>query len=129
MISSGDEKMSVLSIDCPVCERAIEISEREMRLAAQHKRSTGNKLLVSCPKCCRVLEMTGIQPENVQEWIVNLDDIICVPFLDDTYVKLPAGYQLIMGLKMYRPGGGGKLLRKREYMFQYGMDPECRLKR
>jgi hypothetical protein len=121
--------MSGLAIDCPICERAIEILEREMKLAVQHKRSTGDKPLVSCPKCCRVMELTGPLPENVQEWLVNLDDIICVPFLDDTYVKLPAGYQLIQGLKMYRPGGGGKLLRRRDYMYQYGMDPECRLKK
>ncbi len=122
-----------IKIDCPVCEEEVEISARDIRLAIQHKNKTGGKALVSCPECCRVLVLPEGVPESgdaLEEWVTkeaeNPEDCCgCVPVLDENVVKTPTGGYKDLNVWYYRPGGGGNALRKREYMLEYGINPEC----
>jgi hypothetical protein len=122
--------MPAIQLICPVCERDIEIPERDLQLAFKHKAESGDRAMASCPKCCRALEINGGGlPGNIDSWLPDIDDMFCFPFLEDTVARNPAGYEVEGGIIYYRPGGGGSLLPKREYMFKYGIDPECSLKR
>ena len=117
---------------CPVCEQDIEIKAQDLKLAIRHKAETGNKVLVHCPECCRSLKMPDDMPKDdlaLNEWIGNVGDDFgeCVPMLDDTQAKTPNGYIGDLGVKLYRPGSGGKPLAKYPYMFRYGINPECYL--
>jgi hypothetical protein len=109
---------------CPYEEIDITISERNIELAKMHRGTSGKKLLVACPECCRTLEIT---PNNIDEWSPDLRNVSCVPLLQSEEVRIPNGYMKVGGLILYRPGGGDQLLRKREYMYLYGMDPQCYL--
>jgi hypothetical protein len=124
--------MADLKIICPVCEEDIIISPREIKLAVRHKGSTGGKALVSCPMCSRVLVLLGDAPVEdaaLEAWIPNVDDTMCVPMLSDAAIRIPAGEGDELGAKVYRPGGGGPALPKRQYMARYGIDPERALKK
>lgn len=119
--------MAEISTICPVCEADITISDREVRLASQHRGETGGKVLVSCPECCRVLALPDPIPTGSAEleaWITSVEDCCCVPLLNDDLVRIPAGQENNLGKKVYRPGGGGPTLMKRAYMARYGIDPE-----
>jgi hypothetical protein len=112
---------------CPVCEKDIIITGREVMLAVRHKTSAGGQALVGCPVCFRALVLPSDVPEDdiaLEEWLGDIDDIQCVPLLNDEDVKLPAGKFNNLGKVVYRPGGGGPALMKRPYMFKYGIDPE-----
>lgn len=119
-----------IKIDCPVCENPIAIKARDIKLAVQHKKDTGGMVLVSCPECCRVLRIASEIPDDITEWIVeaaeNPEDCCpCVPMLDSTQERIPSGSYADLGVTFYRPGGGGKPMKKRAYMATYGINPEC----
>ena len=122
--------MTEITTVCFVCEEDITITERDIKLAIQHKKDTGGKVLVSCPNCCRVLVMPEDMPEegaDLAQWITNVDDVMCVPMLEEDYIRIPAGKTTILGKTTYMPGGGSGGLMKRPYMFKYGINPECAL--
>jgi hypothetical protein len=125
----GENQMDEIATICPVCEEDITISEREIRLAIQHKQDTGGNVLVSCPNCCRVLVMPVNMPEGaeLEQWITNVEDVVCVPILNDDYIRLPTGKTVLLGKTTYMSGGGDAALMKRPYMFRYGINPECAL--
>lgn len=112
---------------CPVCEEDITIAEREIKLAIQHKGESGGKILVSCPECCRVLVMPEDMPEGaeLEQWITDVEDVVCVPILNDDYIRIPTGQTILLGKKTYMSGGGDAPLMKRAYMARYGINPEC----
>ena len=117
---------------CPVCEEDIIISPRELKIASQHRAETGGRVLVSCPKCCRVLAMPDPMPEGEAEleaWATSVEECCCVPLLNDEDAREPAGCIDNLGKKVYRPGGGGPALMKRAYMARYGIDPERALEK
>ena len=114
--------MRDLNTICPYNENDIVIPERDMKLAVIFKSKSGDKLLVSCPDCCRVFELV---PDNEKEWKPDMSKMVCVPFLDDAVFRIPAGIIKEAGETKYRPGSGEDALPKREYMFTYGIDPEC----
>lgn len=122
--------MSQIDIICPVCEKDVAIQEREIKLAVRSTKKTGGKALVWCPECCRVLVLPPEVPNGdvaLEEWIVNVEDPDCVPFLDSEVVKMPAGKVDQLGKVTYRPGDGGRLLTERDYMLTYGVNPRCML--
>jgi len=124
-------------IDCPVCEMETKITAREIKLAIQHKKYTGGLILVSCNECCRALVLPEEIPGDgaaLDEWFVEAaedpDDICpCLPMLDLGQEKIPSGSYDDLGVTYYRPGGGGLVMRKRPYMYTYGIDPACHLKK
>jgi hypothetical protein len=123
-----------IKTDCPVCENPITIKARDIKLAVQHKKDTGGKILVSCPSCCRALALAGDVPDGstIEEWVTamaeNPDDWCgCVPMLDSTQEKIPSGSYADLGVTFYRPGSGGQPMKKRPYMFAYGIDPQCHM--
>jgi hypothetical protein len=119
--------MGDLEVLCPVCENDISISAREMKLALSHKKETGGKPIVSCPECCRCLLLPEM-PENgadLEQWITDVSDAVCIPMLDDEYIREPTGYSSHLGVRVYTSGAGETGLPKRTYMFKYGINPEC----
>jgi hypothetical protein len=124
-----------IKIDCPVCENPITIKARDIKLAVQHKKDTGGKILISCPECCRALVLPDGTPTDgaeLEEWIVKEsekpDDCCgCVPMLDSTQEQIPNGSYTDLGVTFYRPGSGGKPMKKRSYMMTYGINPECHM--
>ncbi len=102
--------MPEINTTCPVCEKDIIISSRDILLATQHKADTGGNILVSCPECCRVLVMPIPTDIIVEEWIAEIaereDWNGCVPLLDPTQAKIPNGSYSDLGVTMYRPGSG-----------------------
>lgn len=117
--------MAGLPFNCPYCNSDVEVSERNLKLTLRNRNKMGGKALAACPKCCRVIEVTGPLADDVQEWNPEVnDDCCCVPFLEDAAIRIPNGIINEGGVK-YRPGGGGPLRGKWEYMHEYGMDPEC----
>jgi hypothetical protein len=131
------DELKDITIDCPVCEESVTIKARDIRLAIQHKKETDGKILIWCPECCRVLELPEATPQDgvaLDEWLGNMaenpDDWCgCVPVLDDTVVRIPNGGYADLNVWYWRPGGGGKALRKRRYMLEYGIQPECHNKK
>jgi len=125
------DELKGITIDCVVCEKETTITARDIKLAIQHKKDTGGLILVSCNECCRVLVMPEGIPQDgaeLEEWIVQAaedpDDYCrCVPMLDSTQERIPAGSYADLGVTFYRPGGGGQPLKKRPYMYNYGIDP------
>jgi hypothetical protein len=119
--------MKDITTDCPICEEEITITGREIKLASQHRKETGGKVLVSCPKCCRVVALPDPIPDGeaeLEEWATDIKDCCCVPILNEEDVRLPNGIIDNQGKKAWRPGGGGPALMKRLYMFRYGINPE-----
>lgn len=119
--------MNDLETICPVCENDIIVSPRDVLMAVRHKQSTGGRALVGCPVCNRSLVLPEGMPEGAVElgaWLGYIEDVTCVPLLNDSDVRLPAGVIDNLGKKTYRPGGGGPALMKRPYMLKYGIDPE-----
>jgi hypothetical protein len=122
-----------IMIDCPVCEESVQIATREIKLAIQHKKDTDGKILITCPACCRALEVPPEIPQNgaeLTEWLgemaENPDDWCgCVPMLDMNQERRPAGGYADLNIWYYQPGGGGKPLPKRKYMLTYGINPQC----
>ena len=114
---------------CPVCEENITLAARDIKLAYRHK--TSGKTLIGCPNCAMVLELP--LPDELEDdaeleaYISSVEDCCCVPLLDEDVVRIPAGYTAQLGKRMYRPGGGGPSLAKRDYMAKYGIDPEIAL--
>lgn len=131
------DKIKDIMIDCPACEKETKITARDIKLAIQHKKETGGLILVSCNECCRALVMPEEIPGSgaaLDEWFVeaseNPDDYCaCIPMLDPGQEKTPAGNYADLGVTYYRPGGGGLVMRKRPYMYSYGINPECHLKK
>jgi hypothetical protein len=119
--------MSNFETTCPVCENDISITEKEIKRAIMAKGETGGKVLISCPEDCRVLVMPADMPEGAElsQWITDVQDVVCVPILDDDYIRIPAGQVILLGKKTYKPGGGDQALGKRAYMYRYGINPEC----
>ena len=112
---------------CTVCENDITISGREILLASRQKAVTGNRVLVGCPSCFRSLVLPEGAPTEdsaLDAWVGNVADTMCVPMLNEEDIRLPNGCIDNLGKKVYRPGGCGSALQKRQYMFKYGMDPE-----
>lgn len=125
-------KITKISTICPVCEKDIEIKTREIKLSMRHKKETGGKVLVSCPECCRALKLDDTVPTEeslIDSWVgeVSKDEdwCGCLPMLDPTQEKTPAGSYSDLGVTVYRPGGGGKALGKYPYMAKYGINPQC----
>ena len=126
-----DEKDIV--IDCPVCEDMVQIPARDIRLAIQHKGQTDGKILISCPDCCRALELPNEIPQSgaaLTQWLGNLVDnpddwCGCVPVIDPNIVITPAGGYADLNIWYYQPGGGGEALTKRKYMLTHGINPQC----
>ncbi len=128
--------MTEINTDCPVCEKEISISARDIKLAISHRKETNGKILVSCPECCRALVLESEQigeDQTIDEWIgtiaENPDWCGCVPMLDSTQERIPNGSYADLGVTFYRPGGGGKPMKKRQYMATYGINPECHMKK
>ena len=121
--------MTEIVTTCPVCEEDITITDRDIKLSIQHKGDTGGKILVSCQNCCRVLVMPEDMPQgaDLDQWITDVGDVVCVPILNDDYIRIPAGKTVLLGKTTYMPGGGSGALMKRPYMFRYGINPECAL--
>jgi len=132
MVESKD-----IVIDCPACERETKITTREIKLAVQHKKDTGGLILVSCTECCRALVLPDDIPGDgaaLDEWFVDAvedpeDYCACLRMLDSDQEKIPSGSFDDLGVTKYRPGGGGPAMRKRPYMYAYGIDPACHLKK
>lgn len=61
---------------------------------------------------------------ELEQYITSAEGCCCVPMLDDTKIREPAGVRIEMNAKKYIPGGGGPALPKRKYMAAYGIDPE-----
>jgi hypothetical protein len=124
-----------IMIDCPACEKETKITVRDIKLAIQHRKETGDLILVSCKECCRALVLPDDIPGDgaaLEEWFVeateNPDDYCaCIPMLDSDQEKIPAGGFDDLGVTKYRPGGGGPAMRKRPYMYAYGIDPACHM--
>jgi hypothetical protein len=119
--------MGNVEVECPVCEESITITERDMRLAIQHKAETGETPLVSCSNCCRCLVLPDA-PQDMDalaEWKPDVSGETCVPFLDDEFIREPNGVVTHLGAKTYTSGGGTTGLTKRAYMYKYGINPEC----
>lgn len=117
-----------IMIVCPVCEEDITLAARDIKLAYRHK--TAGKTLIGCPNCARVLVLPvdGLKDDaELDAYISSVDDCCCIPLLDEDVVRIPAGFVAQLGKKMYRAGGGGPLLAKRDYMAKYGIDPEIAL--
>lgn len=113
---------------CPVCEMDITITARELKIASQHRGETGNKVLVSCPNCCRSLALPDPIPEGeaeLEEWATDVSGCCCIPLLNEEDVRMPNGIIDNQGKKAWRPGCGGQALMKRPYMFRYGINPEA----
>lgn len=129
------EELKGIDIDCPVCEKEVTITSREIKLAIQHKKDTGGLALVSCPECCRALVLPEGIPQSgaeLEEWIISEiedpeDCCGCVPMLDPTQEQIPTGSYADLGVTFYRPGGGGVAMKKRPYMYAYGIDPACHI--
>lgn len=124
--------MPKIQLICPVCEEDIEIADREIKIAIQHKKDTGGNVLVSCPECCRVLVMPKDMPvgnAELDQWVTDVQDVVCVPILNDDYIRIPTGQSDLLGKKTYMSGGGDTALMKRSYMFRYGVNPECALRK
>jgi hypothetical protein len=125
--------MTEITTDCPVCEKTITITSRDIKLAVQHKADTGGEVLVTCSECCRALRMPPDMPQggDLDEWIskVSTDEDWngCIPMLDPTQEAIPAGSYSDLGVTFYRPGSGGTPMKKRPYMFTYGINPECHM--
>ena len=119
--------MDELNTICPVCEQDISISARELLIAARMKENTGGRALTGCPLCARALVLPEAIPTTeamLEQWLGNIEDVLCVPLLNDIDVRLPNGYLENLGARTWRPGGGGPALAKRPYMLKYGVDPE-----
>ena len=116
--------MADLNTICPYNENDIVIPEKDIKLAVMFRSKSGDKVLVSCPDCCNVVELTGA-PNTVEEWHPDMSKMVCVPFLDPAALRIPDGIIKEAGETKYRPGSGEDMLTKREYMFTYGIDPEC----
>jgi hypothetical protein len=131
------DEIKDIMIDCPVCEKETKITVREMKLAIQHRKETGGLVLVSCTECCRALVLPDDIPRDgvaLEEWFVEAAEdpdncCACIPMLDPDQEKIPAGAFDDLGVIKYRPGGGGPVMRKRPYMYAYGIDPACHLKK
>ena len=122
--------MPPIEIMCPVCEKDISLTEREIKLAVRAKTETGGMVLVSCPECCRALRIASEIPDDIAEWIAEAAEdpdtcCPCVPMLDPVQEQIPNGSYADLGVTFYRPGGGGKPMKKRPYMATYGINPEC----
>jgi hypothetical protein len=100
--------MTEIVTTCPVCEEDITITDRDIKLSIQHKGDTGGKILVSCQNCCRVLVMPEDMPQgaDLDQWITDVGDVVCVPILNDDYIRIPAGKTVLLGKTTYMPGGG-----------------------
>ena len=114
-----------ISTNCPACENDIIISEKEMRLAIQHK--AGDKVLVTCPVCCRVLILPDVPTNDAafDQWTPDVQGEVCIPFIIDTDLRTPNGAIDNLGVKLYTSGAGVTGLSKRAYMARYGINPEC----
>ena len=44
---------------------------------------------------------------ELEQYISSIEECCCVPMLDDTKIREPAGSVMEMRVKKYRPGGGG----------------------
>jgi len=124
--------MPNIEIICPICEKDISLTEREIKLAVRAKKDTGGMILVSCPECCRVLRIASEVPDDITEWIAEAAEdpdqcCPCVPMLDSTQEQIPNGSYADLGVTFYRPGNGGKPMKKRAYMTTYGINPECHM--
>lgn len=114
---------------CPQCEEEITLPGSEILKAARFKSKSGGKALVGCPKCFYVMLLPSGMPEDlaeVEKWIGTVDErtFACVPFLDSGTARIPNGTVIDAGTVKYRTGDGNMLLSRRDYMFQYGIDPE-----
>jgi hypothetical protein len=117
---------------CPVCDKDIEIGERDIKIAVQHKAETQGMNLVSCPECCRVLVLPNDLPvdgDQLRQWISENEDSddwlgdLCN--LKGIVASKPTGFIEELGVREYRPGSGSKPLPKRKYMLAYGINPAC----
>jgi hypothetical protein len=128
----ADETKGV-KIDCPACEEETVITEKEIRMAIQHKGVTGGLVLVYCTKCCRALRMADGIPQDgmaLEQWIAkevdNPDDCCeCIPMLDPTQESTPVGGYADLNLWVYRPGNGKTPLAERPYRYTYGISARC----
>lgn len=114
---------------CPVCEEDIVIEERDIKRAEMHKGEAGGLILVGCPNCCRALVISEevfrqfeAEPNEDDTWLPCLE-------LEGVVAKMPTGYESHMGVKEYKPGGGGDSKPRFAYMIAYGIDPACALKK
>ncbi len=70
------------------------------------RNKSGGKIMVACPFDCRVLAVTrpdGSMPDDVEAWIPDESDAVCVPLLNDTVIRMPAGFVLEAGVKLLPP--------------------------
>lgn len=125
----GENRMTEIKTICPVCEKDITIADRDITLAVSHKEDTGGNVLVTCSECCRalVVPVEGDPAEWIAEASQDDDWNGCVPMLDDTEIKKPSGSRGDLGVLEYIPGDGGPAMRKRPYMWKYGINPECHM--
>lgn len=114
-----------ITFDCPYClTRDIEISKKEVDRAIRNRNMTDDKIMIGCPKCSKVLVISGDSTNAIQEWKPEVNkDCCCVPWLTDDVIRMPAGVIRECGVK-FRPGGGGPAIGKFDYMVKYGIDPE-----
>jgi hypothetical protein len=119
--------MKDIIIECPKCEREITLTTKEIKRSIERKSETGNVPLVSCPECCRVLILPEVPKDEaaLETWEPNVDNTVCIPFLDDTAIRMPNGMVEDLGVRKYTAGSGETGLAKRAYMRKYGINPEC----
>jgi hypothetical protein len=118
--------VSDITTYCPYCENQIVLPEEEIIKSIRFRNKAHGKALIGCPNCFHVMVMPA--PEDlteVEKWIGLIDEksFVCIPFLDSTILRIPAGWINIAGTIKYRTGDGNLLLDRREYMLQYGVDP------
>lgn len=116
----------------PGCDKDIELKAGKIRRAIMRKNETGNRALIGCPVCARVM----IIPDEVSSeelfdvYISNVNSgymqgvLGCVPWLENTQAILPNGHITQAGETLYKAGDGSKPLNKYEYMLKFGIDPE-----
>lgn len=120
---------------CPVCEEDIVIAEKDIKRARMHADEVGGLILVGCPNCCRTLVLSEDDLKDYEtadeaetDAAGNESWLPCLE-LEGVVAKMPTGFESHMGVKEYKPGGGGKPLTRFAYMMTYGVDPVCALKK
>ena len=127
--------MAIQEIDTlvPCCDQEVKISVAQILRGIMHEKlgETAGRVLVGCPNCSTALVMDPAMPTDFplfQKWVVQQEEDPdwnpCVPLLDERIAAEPNGSVTIGGKTQYRPGDGGPLLNRYQYMMKYGIDPE-----
>lgn len=120
---------------CPIMDHPTEITEDDFRAALRHRKETRGVPLGSCKTCHRVFILPDTMPNTGAElaaWIASAEAdpdgcCPCIPLLDRSQERSPAGSLEDAGYITYTPGDAGDALPKWPYMDKYGINPESYL--